>query len=71
MLPTIYHDVETKFGAGVQCEIQEQSLNDKDHPTSNTEQNMSRKRLQQESQEHNTIRAATFRKNCKRVHGRY
>ena len=54
MLPTI-HDVEIKFGAVVQCEIQEQSRNDKDHPTSNTDQNTSIKRVQHENQEHNTM----------------
>ena len=51
----MYHDLENKFGAGVQCEIQEQSRNDKDHTTSITEQNTSRKRVQQENKEHNTM----------------
>ena len=49
MSPTIYHDLEIKFGAGVQHEIQEQSRNDKDHTTTNTEQKMSTTRVQQEN----------------------
>ena len=58
MLPTIYHDLEIKFGAGVQHEIQDQSSisrNDKDHTTSNTEQNTSTTRVQQENQEYKTM----------------
>ena len=45
MLPTMYHDLEIKFDAGVKHEIQEQSRNDEDHTTSNTEQNMNVKRV--------------------------
>ena len=55
MLPTMYHDLENKFGAGVKREIQELSRNDKDYATSNTEQNMSTIRVQQENKEHNTM----------------
>ena len=55
MLPTMYYDLENKFGARVQCEIQEQSRNDKDYTTSITEQNTSMKRVQQEEKEHNTM----------------
>ena len=55
MLPKIYHDLENNFGAEVQREIQEQSRNDKDYTTSNTEQNTSTKRVQQENKEHNTM----------------
>ena len=55
MLPTMFHDMENKFGAGVQREIQEQSRNDKDYNTSNTEQNTSTKRVQKENKEHNTM----------------
>ena len=52
---TIYHDLEIKFCAGVKHEIPEQSKNDKDHATSNNEQNTSMKRVQQEKKEHKTI----------------
>ena len=55
MLPTINHDLEFQFGAGVKHEIQEQSRNDKDHTTSNTEQKTSTTRAQQENKEHNTM----------------
>ena len=55
MLPMMYHDLENKFGAGVQFEIQEQSRNDKDYTMSTTEQNTSMKRVQQENKEHDRM----------------
>ena len=62
MLPAHFDDVTDDIShswnqicAGVQLEVQEQSRNDKDHPTSNTEQNTRTKRVQQENKEHDTM----------------